>query len=304
MKIFVAGATGVLGRRAVARLVAAGHDVSGVARTPEKAELLRGIGAEPMTVDLFDAVSVKEAVAGHKAVCNLATNIPPLNKGFRKEAWQTNDRLRIEGSANLVDGAIAAGAELYLQESITFPYADGGDAWITEDDERDYGTAMLSNKEAERQALRFTEAGGRGVVLRFAMFYSPDSSHSRSFVDMVKRGVSPLIGRSSGYASFVHADDAAGAVVAGLDVPAGIYNVAEDNPTRKRDVAEKMAQLQRVKPPRFLPRWGLTLGGSGVRNLMRSQRIANRRFKELTGWRPLHGSIAEGWADILAELES
>lgn len=303
MKIFVAGATGVLGHRAVARLVGAGHDVTGVARTPEKAELLRSIGAEPITVDVFDAVSVKEAVAGHQVVCNLATHIPPLSKGFRKQAWSSNDRLRTEGSANFVDAAIDAGAELYLQESITFPYIDAGDAWITEDDERDYGSAMLSNKEAEHQARRFSEAGGRGVVLRFAMFYAPDSTHSRAFVDMVNKGVSPLIGRPSGYVSFVHADDAASAVLAALAAPPGIYNVAEDAPLRRREVTERMAQLQGAKPPHFVPRWGVALGGSGVRMLMRSQRIANRRFKELTGWRPLHASIAEGWADLLAGLE-
>ena len=132
-KIFVAGATGVLGRRAVKQLVEAGHDVTGVARTPEKAELVRSLGATPVTVDLFDAGAVKEAVAGHDVVMNLATHIPPLSKAPLPGAWNENNRIRSEASRNLVDAALAAGAARYIQEAIAFMYPDSGDAWIDED---------------------------------------------------------------------------------------------------------------------------------------------------------------------------
>src|SRR5437588_3795696 len=107
MKVFVAGATGVLGRRAVARLVEAGHDVTAVARGPEKAALVRGLGATPVEVDLFDADAVAAAVVGHDVVCNLATSIPPIRKAAMPSAWATNDRIRREASRNLVDGAMA-----------------------------------------------------------------------------------------------------------------------------------------------------------------------------------------------------
>ena len=133
MKVFVTGATGVIGTRAVPALVAAGHEVTAVARGEAKADLVRSLGAVPVAVDLFDPAAVKEAVAGHDAVAHLATNIPPMTKASRPSSWTTNERLRREASRNLVDAALDAGAGRYVQESICFPYLDAGDAWIDEE---------------------------------------------------------------------------------------------------------------------------------------------------------------------------
>ena len=130
MRVFVAGATGVLGRRAVARLVAAGHQVTGVARSPEKGAVLEALGARPVRLDLFDADAVRTAVVGHDAVVNVATKIPPVARMARMSAWDENERIRREASANLVDGAIAAGATVFVQESLAFLYGDHGDDWI------------------------------------------------------------------------------------------------------------------------------------------------------------------------------
>src|SRR5438067_3703611 len=110
-KVFVVGATGVLGRRTVRDLVKAGHDVTAVARTPAKAEMLAGLGATPASVDVFDPAAVKEAIAGHDVVANLATHIPPMWKMMLPRAWDENDRIRREVSRNLVDAALATGAE-------------------------------------------------------------------------------------------------------------------------------------------------------------------------------------------------
>src|SRR5712671_5919875 len=130
MRVFVAGATGVLGRRAVAALVAAGHDVTGVARSPAKADLVGALGATPVEASLFDPDALRAAVAGHDAVCNLATHIPPPARAANPRAWEENTRIRTEGSGNLVDSALAAGATVYVQESIAFLYGDHGDAVI------------------------------------------------------------------------------------------------------------------------------------------------------------------------------
>ncbi|MDQ1374325.1 MAG: hypothetical protein QOJ09_1663, partial [Actinomycetota bacterium] len=116
MRIFVAGATGVLGRRAVARLVEAGHDVTGVARNEDKAALVRSLGATPVTVDLFDPAAVKSAADGHEVVMNLATHIPNLSRAAMPRAWAENDRIRSEASRNLVDAALASGAGRFVQE--------------------------------------------------------------------------------------------------------------------------------------------------------------------------------------------
>src|SRR5206468_5182859 len=107
MKVFVAGSTGVLGRRAVRLLVAAGHDVTAAVRSEEKAALVRAMGAHPVRVDLFDAAAVEDAVRGHEAVVNLATHIPPMSQTTRTSAWAETDRTRREVSPKLVDAAPA-----------------------------------------------------------------------------------------------------------------------------------------------------------------------------------------------------
>src|SRR5690349_1799280 len=117
MKVFVAGGTGVVGRRAVERLVEAGHDVSVIARSDEKAALVVSLGATPARVSLFDAPALTEAVAGHEVVVNLATHIPPLTRAGLMSSWQENNRIRTEGARNLADAALAAGASRYVQES-------------------------------------------------------------------------------------------------------------------------------------------------------------------------------------------
>src|SRR5512145_3082153 len=114
MRVFVAGATGTLGRPTVQGLVAAGHQVSGMARGAEKATLLRSLGAHPVEVDLFDARAMTDAIAGHDAVLHLATRIPPASEMRKRSAWRDNDRLRNQGSSILVNAALAAGAKVYV----------------------------------------------------------------------------------------------------------------------------------------------------------------------------------------------
>jgi len=219
MKIFVAGATGVLGTRAVPALVEAGHEVTGVARTPEKAEVVRSMGATPVTVDLFDPGAVKEAVAGHDVVMNLATHIPSLTKSALPGAWEENNRIRSEASRNLVDAAISAGASRYVQEAIAFMYTDGGDTWIDEDQPLDVPALGESQLDAEANTARFTESGGVGVVLRFGQFYAPGSVHTESMLSMARKRIAPALGDADGYAPSIHIEDCATAVVAALGAP-------------------------------------------------------------------------------------
>jgi nucleoside-diphosphate-sugar epimerase len=297
LKVFVAGATGVIGRRAVARLVEAGHEVTAVARSEKKAEGVRALGATPVQVSLFDRDALAAAVAGHDAVLNLATKIPSMSHAARPGAWDENNRIRSEGSANLVDAALAAGASRYVQESITFTYPDSGDAWI------DAGSTAIdppplgaSVAEAEANAARFTAAGGTGVVLRFGMFYAADASHTQAMVAAARRGISVVAGGPDAYQSMIHADDAASAVVAALTVPAGTYDVVDDEPLTKREVARAMGG--RVRVPGTLAK----MAGSQADIMMRSQRVSNRRFKEATGWSPRYPSLRDGIGPVAAEV--
>jgi 2-alkyl-3-oxoalkanoate reductase len=303
MKVFLAGATGVLGRRALPRLVAAGHDVTAVARAPEKAELVRRLGATPVTVDLFDAGAVKEAVAGHEAVVNLTTHIPPTAKAALPGAWKENERIRTEVSTNLVDAALAAGAGRYVQEALAFIYADAGDAWVDEDAPVDGGSFNQGVHTAEAQVERFTAAGGVGVVLRFGLFHASDSEQTLQALKLARRGMAMTVGRPDAYLSIIELDDAAEAVVAALGAPAGVYNVVDDEPlTRAAYAAALAAALGRAKPLRLPPAVAAKVGGSKTSLLARSQRVRNDRFKAATGWAPRSPSARETWAKVVREV--
>jgi nucleoside-diphosphate-sugar epimerase len=302
MKVFVAGATGVLGRRAVGNLVAAGHEVTAVARTPAKATSLSDAGATPVGVDLFDPAAVTAAVAGHEVVANLATHIPPVSRAALPGAWADNSRLRSVASQHLVDGALAGGATTYLQESITFPYPDGGDRWLDEDVPFVPVRFVTSVLEAERAAARFTAAGHVGVVLRFSAFYGPDSHHTVSLVRMAQRKLAFQPGRPDAYLSSIHTDDAAAAVVAALSVGAGSYNVTDDEPLTRRDfdaiVANTLGLSKLRRPPALVTR----LGGSQVGLLARSQRVSNARLRAASTWAPAHPSAREGLPGVIAAI--
>jgi nucleoside-diphosphate-sugar epimerase len=168
MRVFVAGATGVLGQPSVKGLIAAGHEVRATARGEEKGSLLRSLGATPVNIDLFDAASVREAISGCDGVVHLATKIPSLMRMRWKGAWKENDRLRREATRNLVDAALAAKAQVFMQESITFLYANGGDSWLDEAAPVALVWSPLESAiDAERETKRFGEGGGRAVILRF-----------------------------------------------------------------------------------------------------------------------------------------
>ena len=302
MKIFVAGGTGVVGRTAVPRLVAAGHDVTVVARSADKDRAVEAMGATPVRVDLFDRAAVSSAVAGHEAVVNLATNIPPMSKAMRPSAWATNDRLRTEASRHLADAVVEHGARRFVQESITFPYLDGGDDWVDETAARSDSPFTVGATTAEANAASVTDRGAAGVVLRFAQFYGPAASHTEFFVKTARRGVSPLMGTADGYTSFVHAADAGAAVLAALDVPAGVYNVAESEPHRRREVDAAMAAALGRKRLRRMPSAPVKAVNKGADVLMRSHRISNRAFVEASGWQPVYPDPLVGWAEVIAQV--
>jgi nucleoside-diphosphate-sugar epimerase len=296
MKIFLTGATGVVGTRALPALVAAGHDVTAVARSDEKAELVRSLGGSPVTVDLFDQEAVLAAVVGHEAVIHLATHIPDLSRSARAEAWAENDRLRTEASSHLVDAAIATGAGRYVQESICFPYLDGGDRWLDEEAPIEHaGGPFRGAAAAEQAAARFGRQGGTAVVLRFAAFYAPDSSHTQAFNRLLRRRINPFAGPPDAYVSSIHAEDAGTAVVSALSAPAGVYNIADDEPLTRREAGAAAAAALGRRRPFGMPRLMRALAPTSARPLMRSQRISNARFKEATGWAPAHPSIRGSW---------
>src|SRR6202521_3488123 len=180
MRVFVAGGSGVLGRRVVGRLLEAGHEVTASTRSEAAAGLLTGLGARPARVDLFDSVALRGAMTRCDAALRLTTSIPPLTQMRRAGAWKETGRLRNQGARALAEACVAESVQVLIHESVSFVYADGGDSWVDEEAlVDDGGSAPLRDAlTGEANARLVTAAGGRGIVLRYGGFYSADSARS------------------------------------------------------------------------------------------------------------------------------
>jgi len=303
VKVFIAGATGVLGRAAVRALTEAGHIVTGVARTPQKAELLTRLGGSAIACDLFDPAAVMSAVVGNEVVCNFATKVPKGVRYFLRRSWRESDRLHSEVAANLVDAALECGASRYLQHSVSFQYADRASQWIKEADRIDPPAHGLAILDAERQTRRFTDGGGIGVALRFGVFYGPDAPNSRDLLRIARLGFVPFPGRPDAYLSSIHTDDLGGAVVAALSAPAGEYNIVDDDPVTRADLAAIIAGALGKKRLRVQPALAVRFGGASLRLVARSLRVSNERFETETGWSPRVRSARDGWPTTATALK-
>ena len=296
-RVFVTGATGVLGRRVVPRLVEAGHDVTAAVRTEAKADGMRAAGATALVVDLFDRAGMRAAIDGHDSIAQLATHIPTGASAAQRSAWSTNDRLRGEAAPAIAAAAVEAGVRRYVQESITFPYVDGGGQWIDEDRARDYFWGNECTVAAEAAAVGFTSAGRVGIVLRFALFMAPDSAHTQAFVSAARNGSFEVAGPADSYISFVHVDDAAASVVAALDAPAGTYNVAEPDPVRRSAHREALAAVVGRSRLSLVPSLAERTGHDAANCLARSHRISSQRLSDVSTWKPTIRCI-ERWGDL------
>jgi len=302
MRIFLTGATGVIGSRALPLLLQAGHTVTAASRSEHNRNALRSAGAAPVDVDLFDVNSVRRAIAGHDVVINLATHVPSSAvKIMIRWAWRTNDRIRREASAAIATAAIAEGVGRMIQESFALLYPDHGDAWIDESMPVAPSSYNKSVLDAEHSAQRFTASGGAGVVLRFGGLYGPDALLAE-MLDVMRKGIAPVPGDPSAFLSSLAQHDAATAVVASLGVPAGTYNIVEDEPMRRGDWTRTLASAAGIPVPKPIPAWMTALGGSMLRLMARSERVSNRKFRDVSGWAPKYPKASDAWGDVLRAL--
>jgi nucleoside-diphosphate-sugar epimerase len=303
MRIVVIGATGVIGRRLLPQLTAAGHEVTAVARSPAKASAVAGAGVTTVHADLFDRAALLRLMLGKDAVINLATHIPPNALAMLfPGAWRENDRLRRIASANLVDAALEGGVRRFVQESFALAYPDHGEQWIDESVALAPSRYNRSVIDAEHSALRFAASGGAGIILRFAAFYGPDATQLHDMIKLMHKGYAVLPGASDAFFSSVSHDDAAAAVLHSLLLPAGAYNVVDDEPLRRRDYFDSLAAVLGLKPPRLPPGWIAGIMGSLGETMARSLRISNRKLRNHSSWRPIYPSVREGWPAAVAAL--
>jgi 2-alkyl-3-oxoalkanoate reductase len=307
MRVFVAGASGAIGRPLVRRLLEAGHQVTGMTRRQERAAEIRKAGAEAVVCDVFDAPALSDAVVAARPdiVVHELTALPPRIDPRRADTYPATNRLRTEGTSILIEAARAAGARRFVAQSIVFVYAPAGPRVV---DERapviqgapgHLGEAMDATLGCERQVLAIG-----GLVLRYGYFYGPGTSFARGGTmaeDFHKRRF-PIVGSGEGMMSFLQIDDAASATVAACERGApGVYNVCDDEPARMRDWIPVYAEAVGAKRPLRVPRWVVrALAGRTIAAVMTELRGAsNEKAKRELGWQPRYPSWRQGFAQAL-----
>jgi nucleoside-diphosphate-sugar epimerase len=302
MRVFVTGGTGAIGRHTVPALVAAGHEVTALARGADKAATLTAQGATAVQHSLFDVEALTKAFAGHEAVVNLASALPSTAQFVSAKAWSRAHEVRIKGSTTVVDAALAAHVPIVIQESVAMLYKPQGNTWIDETMPVDHYPITKGNHAAEANAQRFTEAGGTGIILRFGLFYGQGAAHSEEMLAQAKRHIAMMLGPADVYQSSIHVADGAEAIASILNADAGIYNVVDDEPLTKRDFADALADAVHT-PAWFRPpgRAALLLGDR-LTSLTRSLRVSNGKLHKATGWAPRYPSAREGLAATATAL--
>ncbi|MGH7571713.1 MAG: NAD-dependent epimerase/dehydratase family protein [Gemmatimonadota bacterium] len=308
MKVFLAGATGVVGRRLVPLLVGAGHDVVGLTRTSGKAGDLKARGAEPAVADALDPDAVMRAVteAGPEIVIHQLTAIPDqVDLRHFDRDFALTDRLRAEGTRHLVAAATKAGARRFVAQGFAgWGYAREGTAIKTEEDPLDPDPPAVFRRTLD--ALRELEAAVlgaerlEGLVLRYGWFYGPGTSigEGGSVVEAVRRRQMPIVGKGTGIWSFAHIDDVAGATLAAVERGApGVYNVADDDPAPVAEWLPALAEAVGARPPRGIPAWlaRLHVGAAGVAIMTENRGISSAKAKRELGWAPRWPSWREGF---------
>jgi 2-alkyl-3-oxoalkanoate reductase len=309
VRVFVAGASGALGQPLVRELVAAGHEVTGMTRRAERAEEIRAAGGAAAVCDVFDreALSAAVAAARPEVVVHALTALP-AKMDWKKDPIGPTNRVRTEGTRNLIAAAEAAGARRMLAESVAFFYAPVGD-WVKDEEAPLYESAPPPFAEAvgalldlERQVLRAD--GLDGLVLRYGWFYGPGTHFAPDGfqAEEVRRRRLPIVGKGSGTFSFIHVEDAASATVAALGAaPPGVYNVVDDEPAPMREWVPVYAEALGAKPPRRVPEWlaKLVAGRAVAANAIELRGAANEKAKRELGWAPRYPSWRQGFREAL-----
>ena len=312
MRIFVAGAGGVVGARLVPMLIAGGHDVVAMTRSLSKSDALRAAGAEPTVADGLDRDAVMQAVtrAEPEVIVHQMTALSQIKsmKRFDDEFALTN-RLRTEGTDHLVEAARAAGVRrLIVQSYGNWNYERTGTGLKSEDDPLDPDPP--ANQRASIAAIRHLEravldAGDlEAIALRYGNFYGPGNAIGRGgeMLELVAKRKLPIVGDGAGVWSFIHVDDVAGATIAAIDRGApGIYNVADDEPAPVAEWLPALAEAIGAKPPRHVPVWlgRMAIGDVGVSMMTRIRGASNAKAKRELGWEPRYRSWREGFVSGL-----
>jgi nucleoside-diphosphate-sugar epimerase len=306
MRVFVAGATGAIGRQLVPRLVAAGHEVHGMTRSESKRAMLSAMGAVPVVADALDPDQVADAVGRTRpeVIVHQLTAIGPVDTRHFERSFAPTNRLRTEGTDHLLLAGQAVGVRRFVAQSHIAAYARTGAALKTEDDP--YDPSPVGAMRANLVAIRHLESavlGARwteGVVLRYGWFYGPGTSLASDGdqFELVRKRRVPLVGSGGAVWSFIHVGDAAEATVAAVEHGRrGVYNVVDDEPAPVAEWLPALAQTLGAKQPMHVPRFiGRLLAGEPAAVMMTELRGAsNAKAKRELAWRPAHPTWRDGF---------
>lgn len=308
MRVFVAGATGAMGKQLVPRLVAAGHEVTGMTSQEANRGLVTDLGATPVVADALDADQVAEAVgrANPEVIVHQLTSIGAVDLRHMDRSFARTNRLRTEGTDHLLSAGHAVGVKRFVAQSAIYGfYARTGGPVKTEDDPldptppRDMAETLAAVRHLEDAVLgaSWTE----GIVLRYGAFYGPNTSMtagSEQF-EMVEKRKFPLVGTGAGVWSFIHIADAAEATVAAVDRgKPGIYNIVDDDPAPVSQWLPSLADTLGAKKPMHVPRFvgRLFAGEVGAVFMTEIRGASNAKAKRDLGWQPAHPSWRQGFA--------
>ena len=308
MRVFVAGATGAIGKQLVPRLVAAGHEVHGMTRSESKQAMLDELGAVPVVADALDPNQVAEAVgkANPEVIVHQLTAIGALDMRHFDRDFALTNRLRTEGTDHLLSAGRAVGVRRFLAQSAVYGfYERTGGAVKSEEDPLDSSspremreaTAAVRHLEQAVLGAQWTE----GIVLRYGAFYGPGTSLAPGGeqFELVRKRKFPLVGNGAGVWSFIHIADAAEATVAAVDHGRpGIYNVVDDDPAPVAEWLPALAQELGTKKPMRVPRFvgRLFAGETGAVFMTEIRGASNAKAKRDLGWQPRHASWRQGFA--------
>jgi 2-alkyl-3-oxoalkanoate reductase len=318
MKVFVAGATGAIGRQLVPQLVARGHEVVGTTRSTAKQELVRSLGARPVVVDALDRDAVARAVAaaGPEVIVHELTalsgpmRVREARHPDRAPAAIMTNRLRTEGTDHLLAAARAAGVRRFVAQSFAaFRFTRAGGPVQTEDDPLDPNPTAMPTVQAGYAHLEraVTAIGwGEGIVLRYGGFYGPGTAISpdpdAELAAPIRKRRFPIVGDGGGVWSHVHIEDAATATAIAVERGRpGIYNVVDDEPAPVREWLPALASALGAEPPRHVPRWLARLAAGEAAALMMTEvkGASNAKAKRELGWEPRYASWRQGFAQGL-----
>jgi len=309
VRVFVAGGTGVIGRRLVPQLVARGHQVTATATGPAKLSLLEQLGADGVVMDGLDAVSVGEAVAAARpdAIVHQMTALSAAHAGrpdlkHPDRFFATTIRLRAEGTDHLLAAAEATGVSHVVAQSFGAFNGIREGGWVkTEEEPLDPGPASARQGAQALRHLEDAVVKAGGAALRYGAFYGPGAADDQ--VELVRKRLFPLVGGGTGYSSWVHLDDAASATVLALEQQAaGVFNIVDDEPAPVSEWLPYLAACAGAKPPRRLPTWlARPLAGEMVVGMMTEGRgFSNAKAKRELGWELRYPSWRQGFKEELA----